>query len=456
MRELTYSSSGLSHRETSSTPAAVALLLPWPIHAITLAVAKSDQQSFHEYWNGFETNAYQRDVTCLRDGVCVHTYDCDPYIVVEIEYYTDSEGKSQSRPVQRTKYHSCPYSQQETSYYVDTTLRSFAIATNLMTGDPYRMGKPIPGGKVTEAPAPWLQAKERIDSGDPGPVTMVNRYENYLLGSKESLFKRYSELIEPLRERGLLPRLASGVEAHYFADKLYVVGSVDGIDEGALKRSVAKLNGAVGMELRGDLHVVLLNADDVEVDKEDYGNALLGYWQSPEVFGRDALGKNAIVLVLAVEPPRAPSGEQSGGLSSDSPVITWAYGATGMPLGNEALLQQISSELPGKVIDERFFGNPRYDVSTETVVRSESVIENMLWGRNRFERVSMSGSDADDVGGGFSYLSDEWRPDPGTITLVYVLSAIFSLGALTAGYFISSKLRSNRSPDLLRHLFTSR
>lgn len=480
------------HWTVFAITAAVSLLVPWPVQAITLAIAKTDQQTFHEYWNGFETNTYQRDTTCVRDGSCVHTYDCDPYVVMETEYYTeyhteyytDSEGRSQSRQVgvqksrqvPKTKYHSCPYSSQETSYYVDSTLKNFTIASNLMTGEPYRWGVPIPGGQITAAPILWTQAKERIEAGNPGPVSTVNSYRNYLLNSKDSLFKRYSDLIEELKAEGTLPPITSGVESLYHANKLHVVGDIQGIDKLNFQQDVAKLNGAVGTELRGDLHVVMIDAEKVSASREDYTNALLGYWQSKEEFGRDALGKNAIVLVIAVEPYEAapvttpapeatatPTPEATAApeveiekapIAVGTPVVKWASAFTGMPVGNEGLIQQVASQLPGTPIYQNFFGNPKYDIASEKVLHSEGVIEGILWGPNQFERVSMEAKDADDVGSGFSYLSDEWQPDPGTMTLIYILGGILAALALAGGAFASIAMRDNGTTDFVRYLFT--
>lgn len=480
------------HWTVFAITALAALLLPLPVQAITLAVAKTDQQTFHEYWNGFETKAYQRDTACYRDGSCAHHYDCDPYTVMVTEYYTeyhsesytDSNGKTQtrqvgvqkSREVPKTKYHSCPYSTQETSYYVDSTIESFTIASNLMTGEPFRFGTGIPGGQVTEPPATWTQAKSRIEAGDPGPVSTVNSYRNYILGSKNSLFKRYSAIIDQLKAEGSLPTVTSGIQDPYSANKLHVVGKIKGIDKVNLEQEVAKLNGAVGNDLRGDLHVVLIDASKVSVSPEDYSNALLGYWQSTEEFGRDALGKNAIVMVIAVEAYKpstavsptpaatttptpeatattAPAVEKPS-IAVGTPVVKWAKAMTGMPIGNEALIQQVSSQLPGTPIDQNLFGNPKYDIAGGKVVHSDGVIENILWGPNKFERVSMDAKDADDHGTGFSYLSEEWQPDGGTMAIIFIIGGILSALALAGGAFISMTMRDNGTKDFVRYLFT--
>jgi hypothetical protein len=447
--------------------AAAALLLPLPVNAIGLAVAKADQQTFHEYWNGYETRAYAQDVRCERDGSCTHTYSCDPYTVVETEYYTDSDGKRQSRPVTKTKYHSCPYSTQETSYYVDSTLKTFTIASSLMTGEQYRWGTGIPGGQVTSPPELWRQAEARIAAGNPAGVTTVNSYKNFILTSETTVFKRYSGLIEELRADGKLPEVAKGLSlGPYTAQKLSFVGELPQVDRARLSQELVQLNGALGAELRGDLHVALVDATAIAASPEDYGNALLAYWQNPEIFGKDALGKNAIVLIVGVKgytstPTSSPSsGEVSPAVTSvqeltpGTPVVAWARAATGMPVGNERLLRQLSSELPGIPVTENFFGSPTYDVASGEVVHTAGVVEEILWGPNKFERVSMSAKDEEDAGSGFAYLSDEWQPDAATLTWIYIISGLLAALALGGGFFATWTLRSNGRTDFVRYLFT--
>lgn len=112
-----------------------------------------DALTFTEYWNGYETGVNFKDVQCYRDGSCVRKYDCDPYQVpvVKVRTTTDSQGntKTETYTELETHYHSCPYSNVETSYYLDTSLGTMAIATNVMTGTPFRAGTPIPGGQQT-------------------------------------------------------------------------------------------------------------------------------------------------------------------------------------------------------------------------------------------------------------------------------------------------------------------
>lgn len=445
----------------------LSLLAPLPVYAISTAIAKNSDQTFNEYWNGFETATSLNSTTCYRDGSCSNTYSCDPYTVVEIEYYTDSEGKSQSRTVTRTKYHSCPYSNEETSYHVDTTLGSYTIGANLMTGTPFRLGTSIPQGQVLSAPAFWTEAKARVDSGKPGPVAKVSTYKNYILASESTVFKRYSNKIEEFRASGLLPNPTAGISGFYDAPKAYFVGvDTKQVDTVEYSKDVAALSAGFGTFLQGDLHVVFVDTKAVG-DPTDYGNSLMAYWQSHEL-GKNALAKNTMVVIIGVETYKAPAvvTEVTPDVSllpvpsSEVPVVTepviadgtgvvaWAKAYTGMPMGNESLITEVERKLKGEFLDENLIGEPSYDLKTETMVKSDGVLENLLFGSNQFERVSMSALDADDSGSGFGYLSDEWAPDAGLMTLIYSISIILVLvvlgsaaALLYSSYQVSDPLR---------------
>lgn len=426
--------------------ALIALLPALGVFGITTSIAKDSDQTYNEYWNGFEVSASTNVQQCERDGWCVNEYNCDPYQVTRVESYTDSEGKSKTRTVTETKYHSCPYSTEETTYVVDTTLGAFTIARSLMTGEEFRWGMGIPGGRVTTPPQLWSDAKARVDSGKPGPVTKVNEYKNYILASDSSILKRYSSAIEDYKAKNLLPAPSAGVYDVYQASKAYFVGSLPEIDAPAYTKDVANLTAALGTELQGDLHVVFVNANEVG-DPTDYGNSLISYWQSEEL-GRNAIGKNAIVVIIAVDSYQTPApvatatptpqptdvaattatGTTEGTVTpvntikDGTPVVAWAKAYTGMPLGNEMLIQQIESQMKGKVVDSYLLGHPDYVGGS--IKHSDGALEAILFGNNAFERISMDDLDADDKGSGFHYLSDEWQPDAGVMTIIFVISSI--------------------------------
>lgn len=452
----------------------LAMLAPLPVYAISTSVAKNSDQTFNEYWNGFETATSLDTQGCERDGYCRNTYSCDPYTVVEIEYYTDSEGKSQSRMVTKTKYHSCPYSSEETSYYIDTTLGSYTIGSHLMTGVPYRGGVGIPQGQVLSAPAFWTEAKTRVDSGKPGPVAKVSTYKNYILASESTIFKRYSNRIEEFRANNLLPDPTSGISGFYDAPKSYFVGvNPKQVETTEYAKDVAALNASFGTFLQGDLHVVFVDAASVG-DSTDYGNSLMAYWQSHEL-KKNALAKNTMVVIIGVKDYVVPPLEEVSASdtlvipipNNDAPTVTtpiipegagvvaWAKAFTGMPLGNEDLITEVESKLRGQVLDENLIGRPSYDIKKEAMVKSDGVLEDMLFGENKFERISMSALDENDSGSGFGYLSDEWVPDAALMTLIYFISIVLILIVLGFGAFLLYSSHYTLS-DPLRDLIHSK
>lgn len=380
-------------------------------------ISKDQASTFKEYWNGFETAANRSDRSCTRDGSCSHTYDCDPYTerVRKSRTVTDSKGKSKTEYYyeNETRYHSCPYSTQESTFTVDTTVQSFTIASNVMTGSEYRFGRGIPGG-IQGAPQAWTDAKNRIDSGKPGPVSVVKDYKNFILASQKTLFSEYADNIEDMKGKNLLPSLTTGVANVYQANKAYKVGDVNLPLYGDYITDVAYLNGAFGDDLHGDLHVVFV-PENIENGKDDYLNTLMAYWQSEEM-GRSALSKNAMVVLI--------------GVKQDGSEVAWAKAKTGMPLGNEALLTQISSDLKGKKMDANLIGRPSFNVASKDVVSSNGELEKILWGTNKFARVSMSGDGADE--GGFSYLRDEMEPTGWAVFWISFFNLLLGGGLILA------------------------
>lgn len=381
-------------------------------------VAKDQASTFNEYWSGYETAAIKNVRACDYNGSCYHTFDCDPYLVPVPVTTTDSKGNTTTTIVMETRYNSCPYSTQETSYYVSSTVdkkNPFVVGANLMTGPAYRPAeRQIPGGQQGD-PALWTEAKARIDAGQPGPVTVVKDYKNYILASQDTLFNAYSDRIEDLKSKNLLPAPSSGVFALYQATKAYKVGNANVPLFGDYATDVSYLNGAVGKDLQGDLHVVFA-PEDIEGGKDDYSNAVLAYWQSKEL-GKNAISKNAIIVVI--------------GASTDGKKVAWAKAMTGMPVGNEHLMQQISSELKDKPLDKDLLGRPSFDVATKSVKSSNGTLEGMLWGINKFERISMTSNNEDDKGPGFAYLRDQLKPSGWEIFWIGFVNVLIAGAVLT-------------------------
>lgn len=166
---------------------------------------------------------------------------------------------------------------------------------------------------------------------------------------------------------------------------------------------------ALGEELQGDLHLVIVQNSFIDGNPDGYLLALKAYWQSPK-FGKDAISKNSIIVVLG----------------TDGSKVNWARAITGMPLGNEVMLLALSNNLkdvaltPKDVIGSvkgEFYWKEKEDGTKKLKVRGiqeDGMVQRVLWGlddpQTKFVRISMSGSDSSDVGGGFSYLKKQIQP----------------------------------------------
>jgi hypothetical protein len=406
----------------------VLMLVPLPVYAISMNIAKNSAETYHQYYNGFETSAYDTPVTCERDGSCVNTYQCDPYTVTVYVEVEDADGKgTHEEAEQETRYHDCPYSTQETSYYVDTTLGQYTIASNLMTGGPWDSGTAIPGGQITKPPVFWSNVKARIDAGTPGGVTQVNDYDNFILSSETTSLKKYSAQIAQFKKAKLLPAVASGTVSWYKSDKAAFVGNVYGINKASIQKHLLALNGAVGTELQGDVRMVFVNANKVQ-DPQTYADALRAYWEDGNTFGKDALAKNAIVIVVGV---------------NSATKAEWVRSFTGMPVGNEAMIQDLNDQLLNVKINANFIGSPTYSVASKSIVHSNGAVENILFGVDKFQRVSMSAKDKSDHGTGFVYLSDEWEPNTGDWIAFFIWAGAIDL-VLGVVFFFITKYASDQ------------
>lgn len=409
--------------------AVVALLVPLPVYGIWVTVAKDAETTFNEYWNGFEVAADSTVMTCVRDGSCTYTFDCDPYTEIYYVTVTDSKGNSSQEMRTRTEYHSCPYSTTETTWSVQTTLGTYVIDHN-QTGEPFRPS--VPRYKlniVNEPPQFWAEVKTRIDAGVPNGVTKVNSYKNYILASDATILKEYSEVIEQYKTDGLMPVPTSGVHSFYVADKTHWVGFNEPIkDASVINSQVLKLGGAFGKELQGDLHMVFVNSSKVK-NPDEYAIALKAYWASPE-HGRNAIAKNTVTVIVGVD-------------RKDN--VSWSRLFTGMPVGNEGLEAQIASELKGLTVDETLVGNPVYDIASDTVNHTDGAIESILYGENKFQRVSMTATDEDDSGSGFNYLADAWEPSEGTMVGIYITSIVLVWVTLAVGFLFINATHSSGS-----------
>lgn len=378
--------------------------------------------TYEEFWNGEEVQAVWKKIQCDRDGAAAHTFRCDPYKVrvsYDCSYYTGS-GKDRRRVSRtcyrwETRYHSCPYVTEEWTFKVRTTLGDFTIAANNFPDNPenYRYtspkgySEPAPSNVPRGVPAFWQQAKDRLDQNKPGPVTVRKEYQNLILASQHTILKKYSQDIERYKKENLFPAIRSDVRDFYLADRVYFVGVTP---DARWQWHASYFNGALGYELQGDLHLVLVDANKV-ANPDNYAAALSAYWQSPEM-ERNALSKNAILVVLATK---------------DGKTVDWARATTGMPRGNEAMLIEIRDALKGAPFDPRsILGVPRGELTNDngaTKVRivhgpDQGALENVIWGANKFQRVRMTD---------YQYLAHEIEPSSGQKGWIYFFIILFGV-----------------------------
>lgn len=407
-------------------------------------LAKSNKIAYHEYWNGWEMKAVARPIKCERDGSCQHDYDCDPY-EVQVSYSCNCDNKGNCDTCWRseTHYHSCPYVDVETDYVVETTLGDYLIAGNRFPMDPqnhrWRRSERIPESVIERAgvgPHPfWLAAKNRLEKGNPGPVTKRMDYENYIYASERTILKQYSGEIKKYLDASLLPPVQSSIHHFFNADKVYFVGFRPK-NTGEWQRKLSYFNAALGMELQGDLHLVIVQNDFISKNPDEYAIALKAYWQNIQRFGKDAFSKNAVAVLIGTE-----NGE----------AVSWARAFTGMPMGNEELITTVTSRLKGSRLDlEEIVGNVRGKFSSKGIVgeHGNGVLEDIVFGLSdpstRFGRISMSAKHKNDKGGGFLYLMTEIRPTVKQQALIIFLAFAFCSVGWVAAVFIGQRTYKRR------------
>lgn len=416
-----------------------AVLIAWPVVHIGTKLAQASAVTFKEYWSGYELETTTHTDQCHKysdqsfGDSCSHHYRCDPYIVTRIVTVPNSDGKgTHTETRSESHWHYCPESKIEISYYVGTTLGQYTIGSHLLPPNPYQYewdhdGK-IPASLVSSAhiPAFWAAAKERIEAGKPGPVSAIKPYKNYILASQKTILKKYSGSVDGYRKQGLMPDVSKKLDFPYLGKKAYFVGFARGAEstDGAVAwtDAVNRFNVVFGLDLEGDLHLLIINANKVK-NPDEWFDALNANWQSKRQ-GKHAIAKNALIVAVGTQ---------------DGKTIKWARASTGMPLGNEALLNQIQNDLKGQTLDPAtLIGDPvaeRKPGGKTAFVYGDGMLVRTVWGQNRFARVSMSCDSPGDHCVGYGYLSGEIQPSTAAkfgIFVVAVLLCLLVWGAMLA------------------------
>ncbi len=413
------------------------------------ALSVDEALRYEEFYNGVETSTAMNAENCYpgTSGTsafsgfsnCDHQYNTGISYSWEEVYYVshtecDSDGKNCTTESERktrteTAFIYNPYATVEYHYEITDSLGgSYTFpAAYVKDGEGYQGGD-LPADLPRGDPQEWIDAKARLDAGNPRPVTRMFGYDNYILASQDELLKPFSKNVERYKEEEILPEHTQGILQNpmygyndSFASKVSFV-DVEVADEAAWQESLMSFNAALGSSLRGDLHLVLIKDSLVE-SPTDYLNALKAYWLG-EDFGRRAIAKNAIIVVAGVR----------------GNTVEWGIASTGMPFGNEVMLQGIEANLPDTPLKpEEVIGSPRTVISPDSnddgddevkVSLSETpgVLERVVLDDYPFKRACMTCSD-DEGEIGYADLVNKIEPQPWQwgimITVVGILALVW-------------------------------
>lgn len=390
------------------------------------------------------------------DTNCEHYYDSGlKFKYEEEECSKNSDGKEVCHDVTRRKPIQYPYATVEHRYSIESsmgkvrdgrmkfTFKGVYLDANPVTphGTPsVRIPDHIPKG----APADWQEAKARLDAGDPRSVTKMVPYDDPILAASDTL-RAYSSDIQKYREAGLLPDHTADIAKDPMKGpsksqvwKVRFAG-VTVPNEGAWQDSLMRFNAALGMELRGNLHVVLVDAKQVpSTDSSSYVRALKAHWQDDATYGKRTLGKNAIILVIGVTP--------------GTTTVAWADATTGMPFGNNVMIEYLKSRVAKQPLNpELLFGKPvtvvKGDDYTVTHTAPQmGVIEQVMFQDAPFKRASMTCDRDDDDCVGYEHLVQKIEPGPVAKTMIVVVSSLVAIGLWILAGFTALLDKFHRKP----------
>ena len=220
------SSWGITKAEFATVSAVmISIIIPSTL-AIGNKLSIDNIVRYEQYVNGVETRASVEAMTCYEGhrgssaaagkSNCDHTYVSDRYSWTETYYESVCNSKGECHSEMRTRIESAN-----------------PVA--------FRRGVAIPGGIPRGAPSDWIDAKRRLDEGNPRPATIMTSYDNYILASGDEVLKTYAGQIDRYKSAGLLPDPTRNImtdsqygPAKWLADKVSFVG-VSGVDEAAMQ-----------------------------------------------------------------------------------------------------------------------------------------------------------------------------------------------------------------------------
>lgn len=418
-RNVFYESRQVTWFEYGVTMAILSIVVVPAVLIVGKGLSQDQILQYDEMYNGVEVEAAVRTTDCQAGSSgssstsglsnCVHSYISGTYTYPEEYPASECSLNSKNEMSCTTVMKCCVY--PSANIYTPFATREYGYSVTNSFGETYHYpdtyvardataygSEPIPGSLPRGEPVDWLEAKQRLDASDPRPVTDVFPYPNYILASGDEMLAPYSQDVDKYREQHLLPEHTAGIlgnpiygESRKQAKKLSFVGT-QVPDEQAWQESLMRFNAALGSKLQGDLHVVVIDSKLVD-DPHGYVKALRAYWLG-ERFGKRALSKNGIILVIGT------SGTK----------VDWAQMDTGMPFGNNMMIEVSQNLLQGKDLNpDVIFGKPRTIFTpadgerkkkVEVFLSSpQGVLEDAVLGpATGFKRPCMTCEDAEDAG----------------------------------------------------------
>jgi hypothetical protein len=393
---------------------------------------------------------------CSRDGDCVHTYDCDSYQVETQAAYTDT-NKVYHPAQYTTEYHHCPVATMEYSYTITAQAWhtfTWTIVDHGFDANPRHWccafetdgDSSMPSDVYRGVPAQWLKAKYDLAHGNSDPVHVPDRYQNYILANESTILRANSGDIAKLRQDHLLPTPPfTPIHDFYLTNEADFIGlNLPDSVQASWQDTLSHFNAAFGTNFEGDMHVVAYNENALNgiISPDALTNALQADWLND--YGKDAMAKNALLLVVGVNPT--------------TNAISWARAVTGMPIGNETMEQAIELKLQGVTFDpSTVFGNTTASVTQDKTgayhvnyVVGNGIVSQITTKLYPFLRACMNCKSArdkkvDSGQQGFVYLKTE-LPLPTWGVVVTILVDIVIL-FLVWGFvlYIDSVIRESRS-----------
>ncbi len=208
----------------------------------------------NEIWNGAVTQTDVWRYSCPTNTMnpCRNGYSCNCHQVCSTEYYTDSNGRSQSRQSCHTECDTCYVYPWEQQWLVSTNIHQNRIEIARVD----RQG--------ARTPPRWAE----IRPGD--PVSRPNRYQNWVMAADRSLFNEAPEATTTYAD--LLVDYPDEIVDYYRIDRV-VTPNVRLQNEREWNRQLSNVLSRVGPTQQMNMIIVV-----TEGTQRDYAFAMRRHW----------------------------------------------------------------------------------------------------------------------------------------------------------------------------------